>query len=108
MQKHRSTNPIFYLRSWVSIVLIASWSLAAFTGFLLWLAPSGPRAGKALLLFGISKGEWGDIHFWFSAIALTATLIHLIVDWRALCGCIRYLTGSYRTPGLCEAKTTRS
>lgn len=108
MQKHHSTNPILYLRSWISIVLIASWSLAASTGFLLWLAPSGPRAGKAILLFGLSKGEWGDIHFWFSAIALTATLIHLIVDWRAFCGCIRYLTSSYRTAGLCEAKPARS
>ncbi len=52
-----------YARAVVAIILITVWSLVALTGLLLWLAPSGQRSGKQLLLFELTKSEWGDIHF---------------------------------------------
>jgi hypothetical protein len=102
MQKPRIINPIVYLRSWVSIALIATWSLSVFTGILLWLAPSGRRSGRSLLLLDLTKREWGDLHFWFSVIALIITLIHVTIDWRALCGCMRYLITTQRRTRVCE------
>ena len=95
----KSTRPIkikVYARAIVAIVLIIVWVLVALTGLLLWLAPSGQRSGQQLLLMDLTKSEWGDIHFWVSVAALCVTVIHLIIDWRALRGCVRYLTSVHR------------
>ena len=46
-----------YARAVTAILLIAVWSLVGLTGLLLWLAPSGQRAGQQILLLGITKHE---------------------------------------------------
>ena len=66
----------------------------------LWLAPSGQRAGQQILLLGLTKSEWGDIHFWIGVATVAVTLIHLIIDWKALRGVIRYLTTVHRERGI--------
>lgn len=78
-------------RPYIAISMLAAWTLSAFSGFLLWLAPTGPRSGRMLLLFGLSKQEWGDYHFWFSTTALALTVIHLIVDWKGFRSAVLYL-----------------
>ena len=77
------------------------WSLVAISGVLLWLAPDGPRSGHRLLLLSLTKREWGELHTWFSFIAIAITVAHLVVDWRALCGCMKYLASVHRldSPG---------
>ena len=102
VQQRRPVNVRAYVRAVVAVLLIVVWSLAAFSGILLWLAPVGPRAGQALLLLGLTKRAWGDLHFWVSMAALAVTVVHIVVDWRALCGCIRYLTSVQRGPVVCE------
>jgi len=102
MESGRSVKPQAYTRAWVAIMLIVVCSLAAFTGFLLWLAPAGPRSGQLPLLLGLTKSQWGDVHFWISMAALAVALIHVAIDWRALRGCIRYLTSVHRSPRLVE------
>lgn len=97
----RDSRPIkmkVYARAVVAILLITVWVLAAFTGLLLWLAPEGPRSGRQLLLLNLTKSEWGDIHFWVSVAVLIVTLVHIIIDWRALRGVIRYLISIHRSP----------
>ena len=37
-----------YVRAWVAVALPVTWSPVAATGFLLWLAPDGPRSGRIL------------------------------------------------------------
>ena len=66
------------------------------SGFLLWIAPSGPRSGYRLLFLGLTKREWGDLHLWFSLIALGVTLLHVVIDWRGLYGCLHYLASVHR------------
>jgi len=51
-----------YVRAVVAVALFIVWGLSAFTGVLLWLAPTGRRAGQRLLLLDLTKDEWGDIH----------------------------------------------
>lgn len=102
MKRGRSIKIKLYIRAWVAITLIVVWGLAAFTGFLLWIAPSGRRSGRLPLFLGLTKGQWGDVHFWVSVAALVVTLIHIVIDWRALRGCIRYLTSVHRGPRVCE------
>ena len=80
-----------YTRSVTAVSLLIMWGLSAIGGLILWLAPSGPRSGRTLLLLGMTKQQWGDWHFWFSILAIGVTVVHLIIDWRGFKGCINYL-----------------
>jgi hypothetical protein len=96
MPRHRPVNFRAYGRAVIALTLISVWSMAAFSGFLLWFAPSGPRAGWNILLLGLTKRQWGEVHFWISVAALGVTIVHVIIDWRGLRGCLRYLTSVHR------------
>ena len=96
MKSNRPIKVKVYARAVVAIILITAWSLLSLTGLLLWLAPSGRQSGQMQLLFGLTKGEWGDVHFWIAVATIVVTLVHLIIDWRALRGVIRYLTSVHR------------
>ncbi|MFC2001534.1 DUF4405 domain-containing protein [Chloroflexota bacterium] len=102
MKKQRPIKLKVYVRAVVAIMLITVWSLMALTGLLLWLAPSGQGAGKQELLLGLLKSEWGDIHFWLGVATIVITVAHLIIDWRALKGVIRYLTSVHRGAGVTQ------
>lgn len=95
----RPINFKTYLRAVIAIAMMVIWSLVTFSGFLLWLAPHGPRSGYRPLFLDLTKREWGELHLWFSLAAITVTVIHLIVDWRGLCGCLRYLASVHREAG---------
>jgi hypothetical protein len=89
------------LRGFIGISMIVLWAIVALTGFLLEFAPSGQRSGQ-LVIFLLTKTQWGDIHYWMSIAAGALTLIHLIVDWKALKACARYLVSSERGEKPCE------
>jgi len=102
MKARRPIRVRIYARAVVAITLIITWGLMAVTGLLLWLAPSGPRSGRELLLLGLTKQEWGDVHFWIAVATVVVTLVHIIIDWKALRGVIRYLTSVHRRPEIRE------
>jgi len=77
-------------------MLIAVWSFVAISGLILWLAPSGPRSGRQLLLLGLTKGEWSDVHSWIALATFLVTIVHIVIDWKALHGVIRYLVSVHR------------
>lgn len=91
-----------YLRSWVAIGLLVTWFIVAVTGVLLWLAPDGRQSGQIELFMGLTKHEWGDIHWWVAVATVSITTIHLIIDWKALKGAMRYLVSVHReqVPGV--------
>ncbi|MBI1881775.1 MAG: DUF4405 domain-containing protein [Chloroflexi bacterium] len=90
-----------YIRAAITITLIVGWNCAVLTGFLLYLGPSGPRFGW-LVIFFLTKGEWKDVLFWIGTLATLITLIHLVVDWLVLQGCIRCLVSVDHPLGICE------
>ncbi len=96
MKPKRRVNFKVYSRAVVAIMLITVWIVVGLTGLLLWLAPSGQRSGQQLLLFDLTKSEWGDVHFWVAVATLVVTVVHIIIDWKALRGVIRYLTSVHR------------
>jgi len=85
-----------YVRSIIAISMITVWSAMVITGFLLYVAPTGPRSGRLPILF-LTKGQWGDLHFWIGLAAISITVIHIVIDWKALRGCVRYLAGLDRS-----------
>ena len=102
MRYGRPIKAKVYARAVVAIMLITVWVLVALTGLLLWLAPSGARSGQQILLFGVTKSGWGDIHFWIAVATFAVTVVHIIIDWKALRGVIRYLTSVHRSPRVSE------
>ena len=97
MAQTRPVNLKTYSRAVVAILMMVMWSLVTVSGFLLWVAPSGPRSGYRLLFLGLTKRDWGDLHLWFSLAGLGITLLHIVIDWRGLCGCLRYLATVHRS-----------
>lgn len=50
------------------------------TGALLfWRLIPGSEGGRGLSLFGWSRHDWGDVHFWTGVVFLAATVLHLWV-----------------------------
>lgn len=102
MKRKHTVNLRTYIRAVVTWILLIGWSFAALTGFLLWFAPGGPRAGKVPLFLGLTRHEWGDLHFLISLMALYVTVVHIILDWRALLKLSRYLLHVHQHPDLLE------
>ena len=65
----------------VDIVAFVSFIFVASTGVLLrYVLP--PRSGQATEIVGMSRHEWGDVHFYITSIFLSILSIHLILHWR--------------------------
>ncbi|NTV65947.1 MAG: DUF4405 domain-containing protein [Oscillochloris sp.] len=94
--RHRQSAQKARLRALIAMALIVLWILAALTGFLLYVAPAGPRSGS-LIMFLLTKAQWADVHFWLSVAASLVTVIHIAIDWKALTACVRFLTSVERT-----------
>jgi len=41
-----------------------------------------PRSGQSMEIFGMSRHEWGDIHFYITFIFLAILSIHLLLHWK--------------------------
>ena len=102
MKARRPIKIKVYFRAVSAILLLIVWALVTVTGVIIWAAPSGQRSGQRPLLFDLTKSEWGDIHFWVAVGTIAVTIIHIIIDWKALRGVIRYLVSVHRERGLQE------
>ena len=40
-----------------------------------------PGTHRELVLWGLTRHEWGDLHFWLALAALGVVLIHLVLHW---------------------------
>ncbi len=77
----------------VGLVLLA---MLAATGFLIhFVLPAG--SGRSLHVWGLTRHDWGDVHFWLAAGLLTAMGLHLAMHWRWV---IHMIKGNGRHAGL--------
>lgn len=51
------------------------------TGFVLRF-PLPPGTNKALSLWGLTRHQWGGVHFWISGALLAVLLVHLALHWQ--------------------------
>lgn len=69
--------------------LIALIDISAFIGFI-FVVSTGvlmryvlpPRSGQSIQIFGMSRHEWGNIHFYITLIFLVILSIHLFLHWK--------------------------
>ncbi|NNJ12384.1 DUF4405 domain-containing protein [Chloroflexales bacterium ZM16-3] len=93
--RRRQSTQKARLRALIAVTLIVLWILTALTGFLLYVAPAGPRSG-GLIMFILTKAQWADVHFWLSIAASLVTIMHIVIDRKALTACVRFLTSVER------------
>lgn len=80
------------IRILIFALAVALGILSLATGLILYFWPHGPRAGQ-LIIFGMNKSGWGEIHTYASILALIVILIHLIVNRTSIKLYFRYLRG---------------
>jgi hypothetical protein len=53
------------------------------TGLLMeFVLPSGSRNAT---VWGLTRHDWGDLHFWIAMVILAAGLLHLLLNWGWVC-----------------------
>ena len=81
---------VFYLRAFVSLVMIASLAMFTITGLALFIAPSGQMAQTiGWSLVGLSKGQWETLHVAFGFLWVPLAVLHLWFNWRVVKGYLR-------------------
>ncbi|MCL7395784.1 MAG: DUF4405 domain-containing protein [Thaumarchaeota archaeon] len=53
------------------------------TGLVLYFWPRGPRSGW-LVIMGLNKSGWSDLHAYSSILALLVIAVHLILNWKSI------------------------
>jgi hypothetical protein len=51
------------------------------TGYILRI-PLPPGTNKAYTLWGLTRHEWGSVHFWFSLFLVSIVVLHLALHWQ--------------------------
>lgn len=91
-----------FARGVADIFLLLSWIPATFTGVILWeplgIVPDAPGKGEKVMLWGLTTGQWGDIHWWICAAAVGFTLLHIALDWKMFKGAMRYVVHRHPFP----------
>lgn len=71
--------------TWLRISNLALWlvfCLLTGTGLMLKLRlPPGSRGGQGLSVWGLSRHEWGDVHFWAAIVMIALTVLHFALNW---------------------------
>jgi len=81
------------LRIMIFVLALILGILSLLTGLILYLWPHGPRAGQ-LMIFGMTKSSWGELHALFSLLSLFIIVVHLVVNRKSIMFYWRYLKGS--------------
>lgn len=60
------------------------------TGLLIrYVLPPGSRGGGGLSLWGWTRHDWGDLHFWLALALGGLLLLHVALHWTWVCALIR-------------------
>ncbi|MEM0215190.1 MAG: DUF4405 domain-containing protein [Archaeoglobaceae archaeon] len=80
------------VRILIFAIALALGILSLITGLILYFWPHGPRSGQ-LIIFGMTKLGWSELHTYASILALIVILVHLIVNRTSIRLYFRYLRG---------------
>jgi len=69
------------------------------TGYILRF-PLPPGSNKYLILWGLTRHQWGTVHFWISLALLAVVLLHLALHWQWVVLTVRRKLAPARTAPL--------
>ena len=80
----------FYVRAFVSIMLVGLMVLFVVSGVALFVAPPGQMANTlGWTLVGLSKGQWETVHIAFGLLWVPLVVLHLVFNRRVLVSYLR-------------------
>lgn len=83
--KSSSRTPLLNVRALATLSTGLSFLVMTVSGIVLYVAPRGRYANWVdWNVAGMAKAEWAAIHMTFSLLLLTAVIVHLWFNWRAL------------------------
>lgn len=68
------------------------------TGYILY-GPLPPGTNKSLILWGLTRHQWGEVHAWISLALMASLIIHLAAHWTWVVGVVRRQFGLSAAPG---------
>jgi hypothetical protein len=85
MDKSIINRSHFRWRALTSVLITAAFLVLLLSGIILFIAPPGRVANWTnWAILGLRKSEWAGLHITFSALFLSAALLHIIFNWRPL------------------------
>ncbi len=88
-KRPRAYGP-FYVRAFVSIMMIAFLLLFTLSGAALFVSPPGQMANTlGWTLVGLSKGQWETLHIAFGLLWIPLSVLHLVFNRRVLVSYLR-------------------
>jgi hypothetical protein len=93
----RRPKPIVRVRALLVVGLLVSVPLVLLSGVIPWLAADGPRSGRAVLLFALTKRDWADVHTAAAMGALAVAASHVVVVRMGLLSDLRLLLTGRRS-----------
>lgn len=69
------------------------------TGLVMKYALPPGSGGKGLVLWSLTRHEWGDVHFWLSVAIAALLVLHVLLHWAWVCGTVRRLMGLAQPTG---------
>ena len=97
-----------WVNFWVDVTSLVIMASMAVTGVVMkYAVPSGQgrRRGSGLgpeTWLGLSRHEWGDLHFYLALLLLTLIGLHLVLHWSWIKCRLRELGGRGRGPSCGE------
>ncbi len=80
----------------VDVVLFLSVLGLMLTGLLIaFVLPPGQGGAK---VWGWTRHDWGDVHFWIAIVMLATVVLHVILNWGWVCNVAVRLTNRRATP----------
>jgi len=74
------------------------------TGYILHF-PLPPGTNKSLVLWELSRHQWGEVHFWISLALLIVLLIHLVLHWQWV---VSVVARQFGAANACQVRPFRS
>ncbi len=93
----RRPKAVVYVRAVAVAVLVVLVPLAFVSGVVPWLAPEVRRAGQQVLLLGLTKHGWVDVHTAATIGAILVSMTHVVVVRAGLVADVRLLLTGQRS-----------
>ena len=65
-----------------------------------------PGSGRVLDVWGLTRHQWGDLHFWLSLAAVSIVVLHLALHWTWVVSVVRrWIVGTNQGPPSARLRT---
>lgn len=75
------------------VVILAMVATGLVVRFVLPPGTGGRQGGRELVLWGLGRHDWGDIHFWASVALGVLLIVHVALHWSWVCTTLHRLLG---------------